>query len=97
MSQLLSPNLQVKKWRPRRLYYITRMIPQTLNLNLDFSDFKISIVILPLLTQLFLPSSSLRKDFSSSYLELVHSPGVSDGQGGLACCSSWGLKELDTT
>ena len=24
-------------------------------------------------------------------------PGVSDGQGGLACCDSWGCKELDTT
>ena len=23
--------------------------------------------------------------------------GVSDGQGGLACCSPWGRKELDTT
>ena len=23
--------------------------------------------------------------------------GVGDGQGGLACCDSWGLKELDTT
>ena len=23
--------------------------------------------------------------------------GVSDGQGGLACCGSWGCKELDTT
>ena len=23
--------------------------------------------------------------------------GVGDGQGGLACCNSWGLKELDTT
>ena len=23
-------------------------------------------------------------------------PGVVDGQGGLACCSSWGHKELDT-
>ena len=23
--------------------------------------------------------------------------GVSDGQGGLACCSPWGHKELDTT
>ena len=23
-------------------------------------------------------------------------PGVGDGQGGLACCGSWGLKELDT-
>ena len=22
---------------------------------------------------------------------------VGDGQGGLACCSSWGRKELDTT
>ena len=24
-------------------------------------------------------------------------PGVGDGQGGLACCDSWGRKELDTT
>ena len=24
-------------------------------------------------------------------------PGVGDGQGGLVCCGSWGLKELDTT
>ena len=24
-------------------------------------------------------------------------PGVSDGQGGLACCSSWGCKESDMT
>ena len=24
-------------------------------------------------------------------------PGVGDGQGGLACCNSWGLKEWDTT
>ena len=24
-------------------------------------------------------------------------PGVNDGQGGLACCDSWGCKELDTT
>ena len=24
-------------------------------------------------------------------------PGVGDGQGGLACCNSWGLKESDTT
>ena len=24
-------------------------------------------------------------------------PRVGDGQGGLACCDSWGLKELDTT
>ena len=23
--------------------------------------------------------------------------GVGDGQGGLACCCSWGCKELDTT
>ena len=23
-------------------------------------------------------------------------PGVGDGQGGLACCGSWGCKELDT-
>ena len=24
-------------------------------------------------------------------------PGVGDGQGGLACCSSWGRKELEMT
>ena len=24
-------------------------------------------------------------------------PGADDGQGGLACCSSWGHKELDMT
>ena len=24
-------------------------------------------------------------------------PGVGDGEGGLACCSSWGLKESETT
>ena len=24
-------------------------------------------------------------------------PGVGDGQGGLACCESWGCKESDTT
>ena len=24
-------------------------------------------------------------------------PGVGDGQGGLACCSVWSLKELDMT
>ena len=29
--------------------------------------------------------------------EFEWTPGVGDGQGGLACCDSWGLKELDTT
>ena len=27
----------------------------------------------------------------------VWTPGVGDGQGSLACCSSWGCKESDTT
>ena len=27
----------------------------------------------------------------------VWTPGLGDGQGGLACCSSWGRKESDTT
>ena len=27
----------------------------------------------------------------------VWTPGVGDGQGGLACCDSWGRKESDTT
>ena len=29
--------------------------------------------------------------------EFGWTPGVGDGQGGLAFCSSWGRKELDTT
>ena len=29
--------------------------------------------------------------------EFEQAPGVGDGQGSLACCSSWGSKELDTT
>ena len=28
---------------------------------------------------------------------LSRAPGVSDGQGGLACCDSWGRKESDMT
>ena len=29
--------------------------------------------------------------------EFEQTPGASEGQGSLACCGSWGLKELDTT
>ena len=29
--------------------------------------------------------------------EFVWTPGVTDGQGGMACCNSGGLKESDTT
>ena len=29
--------------------------------------------------------------------EFEQAPGVGDGQGSLACCSPWGLKESDTT
>ena len=29
--------------------------------------------------------------------EFEWTPGVGDGQGGLACYGSWGRKELDTT
>ena len=30
-------------------------------------------------------------------VSLSKSPGVGDGQGGLACCDSWGRQELDMT
>ena len=30
-------------------------------------------------------------------LEFEQALGVGDGQGGLACCNSWGHKESDTT
>ena len=29
--------------------------------------------------------------------EFEKTPGVGDGQGGLACCGSWGRKESNTT
>ena len=29
--------------------------------------------------------------------EFAQTPGVGDGQGGLACCNSWGHKESDMT
>ena len=29
--------------------------------------------------------------------EFVQTPGAGDGQGGLACCVSWGHKEVDLT
>ena len=29
--------------------------------------------------------------------EVEHTPGVGEGQGGLACCSPWGPKEVDMT
>ena len=29
--------------------------------------------------------------------EFEQTPGVGDGQGGLACCDSWGHEESDTT
>ena len=29
--------------------------------------------------------------------EFEGTPGVGDGQGGLACCDSWGRKDWDTT
>ena len=29
--------------------------------------------------------------------EFEQALGIGDGQGGLACCSPWGRKELDTT
>ena len=31
------------------------------------------------------------------WLDGIWTPGVGDGQGGLACCNSWGCKESDTT
>ena len=32
-----------------------------------------------------------------SYSEFEWTPGVGDGQGGLACCDSWGRKDSDMT
>ena len=45
------------------------------------------------LTTVFLKKKLFRLDGH----EFGWTPGVGGGQGGLACCSSWGRKELDTT
>ena len=40
------------------------------------------------------------KDFQHKFMCLMHSleqRKVTDGQGGLVCCGSWGCKELDAT
>ena len=34
---------------------------------------------------------------TDSMHEFEQAPGVGDGQGGLACCDSWGRKESDMT
>ena len=31
------------------------------------------------------------------HMSLCELPGIGDGQGGLECCNSWGIKESDTT
>ena len=41
---------------------------------------------------------SVYKQFLQRYGNKCNlTPGVGDGQGGLACCDSWGRKESDTT
>ena len=41
--------------------------------------------------------SNLDSIFKSRDITLPTTPGVSDGQGSLACCDSWGRIELDMT
>ena len=36
-------------------------------------------------------------DGITDWMAMSLSTGVGDGQGGLACCSSWGRKESETT
>ena len=45
--------------------------------------------------KLILLSSS--QSTKSYYIYIGITPGVGDGQGGLACCDSWGRKESDMT
>ena len=55
---------------------------------------------LPLLLRFkiqFSPRGSTMGCGSRGGVKKAWTPGVGDGQGGLACCNSWGRKELDTT
>ena len=40
---------------------------------------------------------SVFKSRDITFMTMVITPGVCDGQGGLACCNSWGRKESDKT
>ena len=40
---------------------------------------------------------NLSRVYLDSYLEFEGTLGVGGGQGGLACCDSWGRKESDRT
>ena len=55
-------------------------------------------VLLPKQSYLFLSRTlSLPSTALITLLLTTVTTGVGDGQGGLACCDSWGRKELDTT
>jgi len=41
--------------------------------------------------------SSFGINYFSAFYEFEQTPGDSEGQRSLACCSSWGCKELDMT
>ena len=42
-------------------------------------------------------SIDTEKASDRAFYRVLKMPGVGDGQGGLACCDSWGHKESDTT
>ena len=42
-------------------------------------------------------SENILLGFAAAIYEFESTPGVGDGQGGLACCSPWGHKASDTT
>ena len=72
--------------------------------RLSFCFFKFAIYSVPLSYFSHSPASFVFRK-GDSYLETVGNrspnfgwtPGVGDGQGGLACCSSWGRRESDMT
>ena len=43
------------------------------------------------------PMNSMKRQNDRILKEELPALGVGDGQGGLACCDSWGRKESDTT
>ena len=68
--------------------------PGLISFRIDWLDLlAVQGTLKSLLQQHSLKASILRR----SAFFTVQLSGVGDGQGGLACCNSWGRKELDTT
>ena len=87
--KLLSQNLLLGKYKWRHSKFFTKFMEASPAVRPISAFFHLSILC----------PRALFKGFGAGLdgHESEWTPGDGDGQGGLACCNSWGHKELDTT